>query len=211
MVSGFTTMFIYRYLKLKIREVLNLDRSSSWVYFVSSSIANIFACATYFPIELIKIRMQTKNDVFGYYSLLDGLTKEIRLNGIPGLYRGFTPYAITWSIFSGLAFLIYEKIMNMFRVSYGEEDYMRKQFWFSTLAAFISGIMSSYVTNCLEVVSVNKQTNYDATIAKIVKQQGLQLFTRGAGIRVIYYGAISMLYFNLNLGWGRLFNVDLTE
>ena len=54
--------------------------------------AEIVSLFIYYPFELTKIRLLTKNDIYKYTSVSDAFIKIVKLDGIPGLYRGLVTF-----------------------------------------------------------------------------------------------------------------------
>jgi len=79
------------------------------------------------------------------------------------------------------------------------------------VAGLLAGITAATVTNGLEAITVAKQTNPKAKIKKILKEGGFSLMTKGLIPRVCYNGCQSLLFFNLILLIGKIYNVELNE
>ena len=67
------------------------------------------------------------------------------------------------------------------------------------------------MTNGLEAVTVAKQTNPETKIMEMIREDGLKLLTRGLPARVVYNGGQSLVFFNLVLYIGKLFDVELSD
>ena len=66
-------------------------------------------------------------------------------------------------------------------------------------------------TNSLEAITVAKQTNPDTVIRKLIQEQGMSLFTKGLMARISYNAGQSVVFFNLVLYIGKLYNVELSD
>ena len=78
-------------------------------------------------------------------------------------------------------------------------------------AGFAAGSIGSALTNGLEAVTVAKQTNPETKIMEMIREDGLKLLTRGLPARVVYNGGQSLVFFNLVLYIGKLFDVELSD
>ena len=58
------------------------------IYASSSTMAEIVSLFIYYPYELVKIRLLTKNDHFKYTSVSDAFFKITHQDGVRGMYRG---------------------------------------------------------------------------------------------------------------------------
>ena len=91
---GYVYFYLYKGVKgyMKESEVYrNSSHSASLralIYASASTIAEIISLFIYYPWELVKIRLLTRNDVFKYESVSDAFVKITRNDGIRGLYRG---------------------------------------------------------------------------------------------------------------------------
>lgn len=54
------------------------------------------------------------------------------------------------------------------------------------LASFLAGAIGSGVTNSLDVITVNKQTNPKLDIKELIKKERWNLFTKGLLARITY-------------------------
>lgn len=91
---GYIYFSLYKGVKFRLKETdlfkAHNDSTSAkaLVYATSSTIAEIFALCVYYPFELVKIRLLTKNDHFGYTSVTNAFWKIYKNDGVRGLYRG---------------------------------------------------------------------------------------------------------------------------
>jgi hypothetical protein len=91
---GYVYFYLYKGVKGHMKEsemYRNSSHSTSFralIYASASTIAEIISLFIYYPWELVKIRLLTRNDVFKYESVSDAFVKITRKDGIPGLYRG---------------------------------------------------------------------------------------------------------------------------
>lgn len=81
----------------------------------------------------------------------------------------------------------------------------------SCVAGLLGGIIGAIFTNGFECVTVAKQTNPSISIAKLVSEHSRQLLTRGLYANILYSSSQAVLQFNLLLGFGKLYNVELAD
>ena len=95
---GYLYFYIYKGLKLQMKESLQPTSTSSYamIYASASTIAEFVALIVYYPYELVKVRFLTKNEVYGYHSVSDAFMKIVRKDSVPGLYRGVLGFFITF-------------------------------------------------------------------------------------------------------------------
>lgn len=85
------------------------------VFLLASMIAEVFTIIVYFPYDLVKCRLQSKNNIFKYKNLPHAFRSEINKNGLGGLYKGSFPFFITYTSFVTIQFPIYENLMHYFK------------------------------------------------------------------------------------------------
>jgi Mitochondrial carrier protein len=74
---GFIYFSLYKWFKMYFKERFEPSTNPAAVYFVASFTAEFFTLLIYYPFDLIKCRLQSKNYVFKYRSLPHAFTKEI--------------------------------------------------------------------------------------------------------------------------------------
>jgi len=208
---GFIYFGLYKYFKTKIRDFLGPEYNMAWTFFIASFISEFFTLLVYYPFDLIKCRLQSKNYVFKYKNLPHAFRKEIRENSVFGLYRGALPFLVTYCITVSIQFTIYEYAMLYYKNKYTPEEFELKEVYCNMIASTWAGAIASAMTNCLEVVTVNKQTNPELKIMEMVRAQGLRLLTKGLLARVYYNSMQSVVFFNLVLYIGKKYNVELSD
>jgi Mitochondrial carrier protein len=91
---GYLYFYLYKGVKGHLKESDTYRNSShstglrALIYASSSTIAEIISLFIYYPWELVKIRLLTKNDLYKYESVSDAFVKILRKDGATGLYRG---------------------------------------------------------------------------------------------------------------------------
>ena len=79
------------------------------------------------------------------------------------------------------------------------------------VASFLGGMIGSALTNCLDVLTINKQANPDMNILNFVQKERMSLFTKGLSARVYYNSFQSIVFFNLVLHIGKIYDVELSD
>jgi len=209
---GVVYFWLYKYLKQVVGEKISEERSMVWTYMSASFLAAVFSTYLYFPFDLIKCRMQSRNHVFQYDTLTSAFKKELSQNGITSLYRGVSPFLFTWTLTTTIAFTVYESVMHFYKARCStHQEFREKEYWYNLVASFCCGIFSAVATNGLEVLTVKKQTHLDAKVIDLLKNEGWSLLTKGIGAKVTYLSMQMVLFFNMVLFIGRIYDVDLTE
>lgn len=101
LMYGYIYFYIYKGLKVYMKESLGGPSSASMkaaIYASASTIAECIALSIYYPFELIKVRLLTKNDYYKYHSVSDAFRKIINNDklGVLGLYRGIFAFFLTF-------------------------------------------------------------------------------------------------------------------
>lgn len=95
---GYLYFYIYKGLKCHLKDTdtfrSNCDSTplKALVYASASTVAEIASLFIYYPFELVKIRLLTKNDHFKYSSVSDAFNNILRKDGVTGLYRGLIAF-----------------------------------------------------------------------------------------------------------------------
>ena len=79
------------------------------------------------------------------------------------------------------------------------------------LAAFLGGAIGSGLTNAFDVLTINKQTNPSLNLIELIKQERLNLLTKGLFARVYYNSMQSIVFFNLVVYIGKMYDVELSD
>jgi hypothetical protein len=127
------------------------------------------------------------------------------------LYRGYFWYASHCSLNYSVQIAMYETCIAHYKREYPEK-YLGNEFYYISQTAFLCGAFGSALSNPLEVISVNKQTDPTCLIRNIVRNQGLyNLLSRGILARTCYHSTQAVALWLLIHYTGMAFNVDLTE
>lgn len=94
---GFIYFSLYKLLKTEFRNVFGDNQSLATTCFVSSFFAEMITLFVYFPYDMVKCRLQSRNNIFKYKNLVHAFKTEVQKEGIQGLYRGALPFLITYT------------------------------------------------------------------------------------------------------------------
>ena len=114
-------------------------------------------------------------------------------------------------MFVGLQFTIYEKTINYYKWKLGEEGFKSRELSVNCLAGLLAGVVAAALTNGLEAITVAKQTNPQINLIEMIGKEGRQLLTKGLMPRLYYNAAQSVVFFNLVLYIGKLYDVELSD
>lgn len=154
-LSGFTYFYLYKKVKLLIHEHLGNKVKPAATYLMASVVADVFTILLCFPYDLIKCRIQSKSQIFKYRSLPHAFQDEIGKNGIRGLYKGSLPYFLTYMTFDAIMITLYESYMQYQKAYY---PHYLNQTAHTLIASFLAGSIAAALTNPLECITVNMQT-----------------------------------------------------
>ena len=95
---GYLYFYVYKGLKVQMKERFEPESAGSFaaIYASASTIAEIVALVIYYPFELVKCRLLTRNDHYRYYSVSDAFYKILHQDSVRGLYRGLFAFFLTF-------------------------------------------------------------------------------------------------------------------
>ena len=96
---GFIYFSLYKLFKIYFKDYFSPDTNIAAVFFVASFVAEFFTLLVYYPYDLIKCRLQSKNYFFKYRSIPHAFQKEISEGSITALYKGSLPFLVTYCLF----------------------------------------------------------------------------------------------------------------
>ena len=210
-VCGFLYFSLYKLFKIYFKDLFGDQYNIAWTYFMASFAAEFFTLIVYYPYDLIKCRLQSKNYVFKYRNIPHAFRKEIEQGSIINLYRGSFPFLITYCTCVSIQFTIYEFMMKNYKTTLGMEKFQENEFYYNFVASTVGGAVGSGLTNCMDVVTVNKQTDPNTVIMDLIRKERFNLFTKGLMARIFYNTFQSILFFNLVVGIGKIYNVELAD
>ena len=95
---GFIYFYLYKSLKVSMKNHFDPKTPSAKaaIYATASTVAEVIALTVYYPYELIKVRLLTKNDKYRYSSVSDAFFKITNKDSIKGLYKGVFTFFFTF-------------------------------------------------------------------------------------------------------------------
>ena len=207
LLGGFTYFTIYRQFKHRLK---NSEKQSKLKEFLCDSLAaataESAALLIFFPLELVKVRLQTSNELYNYDSVLHGLKRVLHDGNdrVNALYGGSGPYFAMFILYTTIQFSCYEAFMRKYYSAKGTVS----TGWNVLKASLLSGAIASLATNWLEVITINKQLNPAATISNIMKQEGASMVVKGVTPRLFFNMCQSVVIFFMLDKLCGLFNVN---
>lgn len=159
---GYLYFYIYKGFKHYVKDTDTFRENNqstplkALVYASASTVAEIVSLFIYYPFELTKIRLLTKNDVYRYTSVSDAFIKIVKLDGIPGLYRGLVTFFFAFMGQYTLSMTTYELLMDSTLKELGSEKMKEHENFYVLRASVISGVIAALLTNSLEVIVLRK-------------------------------------------------------
>jgi len=211
-IEGFSYCFLYKLIKQKQYEYVGPNVSQTWVFASSSIMAEIICLSMYFPFDLVKTRLQSKNHIYKYKSVYDAFAKEIKQDGVKSLYQGAPPFMMTSLTYIAIQFTFYEAFMVECKRHFTSETFTENERKLNILGSFTAGCVAATFTNPLECITVNKQTQANFNIKAFVKKEGVfNVITKGMLPRVVQSGCQSIFFFAFVFELGKFFNVKLLD
>eukprot|EP00347_Sterkiella_histriomuscorum_P010096 403338693 len=207
---GFIYFSLYKLFKVYFKEFFGETYNIAWTYFMASFAAEFFTLIVYYPYDLVKCRLQSKNYVFKYRNIPHAFSKEIQQGSLLNLYKGSFPFLITYCMCVSIQFTIYEYIMKFYKIQYGD-NFKDHEFRINMIASFLGGAIGSGLTNSFDVITINKQANPETNIKELIKKERFGLLTKGLLARVYYNSMQSIVFFNLVMYIGKIYNVELSD
>jgi len=138
------------------------------------------------PMDVVKQKQQALVGQL-YNGPLDGLRQVYAEGGMrKGLMRGYMSGLATYGPFSAIYFLTYERFKT-FCLGYTPE--LRTEHFVA--GGFMAGTVAAVATAPIDLIKTRIQvcSGYDGVVqsgARILKEEGLRVFTKGIGARVIW-------------------------
>jgi hypothetical protein len=211
--GGFVYFYFYKRIKEMMKKLLEKEPNMYFIaYSVSSVVSEIIVYTFYYPFDLIKTRIlcgqyEYKNFFDGLYQIWDNKNKK---QSIKNLYSGFLPSlllstsSITLTMFSfELSRDYYARKKNILSSEVGGLDYFK--------CALISGVLTSFSLNFLEVYTIQKMIHGDKYTFKtfIKPKHFLQSLYSGILARNLYCVFYTIVLFEVLRMYGNIYNVVL--
>lgn len=116
---GFIYFSLYKLFKIHFKEWFGEGYNIAWTFFMASFVAEFFTLFVYYPYDLIKCRLQSKNYIFKYRNLPHAFQQEMQ-KSVFSLYQGSLPFLVTYCLCVSIQFTIYEYLMKLFKTKYGD-------------------------------------------------------------------------------------------
>jgi len=179
------------------------------MFMISSCLTQMFALWVFYPFDMIKVRLQTSNDIYKYKGLKDAFRRIwFQHNSPKGLYTGFPVYMCTYISNFTLQLTLYELLTAELKKS---GEFQKNEYRCVFMCSAISGLVAAMFTNPLEVLAVRKQTNPGANVFKIIRKEKIKLLTKGLAARGLFNSLQAMTFFTAANFFGKFYNVELTE
>lgn len=155
---GYLYFYMYKGLKVYMKEHIHPHSTSmtAFIYASASTVAEVFALVLYYPYELVKVRLLTKNDVYKYESVSDAFIKIVKKDHFKGLYRGVGAFFFAFMGQYTLQMTIYESIIDSVIKTKGQDHYRNNENYYVITTSIQSGVIAAFFTNFLEVIVVRK-------------------------------------------------------
>ncbi|KAF5750996.1 hypothetical protein HS088_TW02G00006 [Tripterygium wilfordii] len=197
-VQGGCKFGLYEYFRRLYSDVL-VDHNRTFIFFLSSASAQVFADVALCPFEAIKVRVQTQPKFAK--GLVDGFPKVYATEGLAGFYRGLFPLwgrnlpfsVIMFSTFEHSVDLIYCNMMRRKK----EDCSKAQQLGVTCLAGYAAGAVGTVVSNPADNIVASLYNRKAENVLQAMKNIGFaNLFTRSLPIRITIVGpVITMQWF----------------
>ncbi|TKY57561.1 Mitochondrial phosphate carrier protein 1 [Spatholobus suberectus] len=169
-VQGGFKYGLYEYFKKLYSDVL-VDYNRDFIFFLSSSSAQVLADVSLSPFEAVKIRVQIQPNFAK--GLVDGFPRVYKTEGLAGFYRGLIPLwsrnlpfsIVMFSTFEHSVDLIYRNIIHRRK----EHCSAAQQLGVTCLAAYTAGAVGTVISNPADNVMTslyNKRLNLQCKLSR---------------------------------------------
>lgn len=190
---------LYEYFKEVYSNVL-VDQNRSFVFFLSSASAEVFANVALCPFEAVKVRVQAQT-CFAK-GLYDGFPKLYASEGTRGFYRGLIPLLgrnipsvsmVMFSTFEHSVDFLYRNVVKRKK----EDCSIGQQLGVTCLAGYAAGSVGSFISNPADNIVSSLYNRKADSLALAIRNIGLaNLFTRSLPIRMLLVGpSITLQWF----------------
>lgn len=187
----------YEQLRVRIKDfyIKNKPRDTPipfWIPLVSGGTARVMAVTMVNPLELIRTKMQSQH--LNYYQVGNALKQLVAVEGITGLWKGWTPTLCRDVPFSAIYWTSYETIKSYCNI-------VNPSFGFSFFCGAAAGAIAAFITTPFDVVKTHKQIELGEQIIGSSKPSApstttisalISLFQK-SGVQGIFAGLIPRL------------------
>jgi hypothetical protein len=192
--------------------------TASAIHLAAGLVAEAASCVLWVPIDVIKVRMQVQKKSPSsrrlYTNAFDAMRHIVRTEGLHGLYRGYGATLTTFGPFSGLYFVIYEKLKSLASTTTTTTTLPLPSSSSSTttssslsssslvICASLAAAAASFLTSPLDLIRLRMQVsreieakndqnklNYKSVasgLSSIISEEGMRGLFRGATARVAF-------------------------
>lgn len=198
LIGNISAWSIYFTLYSELKHQLSLQNSMV-NYFSASTIAGLSTSLLTNPIWLLKTRIlsSSKNKVYSYNSIIDGVRQIVKHEGISTFYRGSIPSF--FQVFqNSIQFTIYDGLKLTFHI----DDFNNKQVFVCSSIAKVSSMLIMYP---FQVLRANLQNyNSDVFIKEIQHLWNTKGFYKGITInlfKVVPSTSVTFMTYELMKSW----------
>lgn len=160
--------------------------------FMSGAAAGMTEAFINCPFEVVKVRMQAKENVGIYKNTRHATMSTIRNEGVFALYKGFEAQLWRNGVWNGTYFGVIHKI----KAAMPKPTNKKEELGVNFVAGFIAGTAATTLNTPLDVVKSRKQNPAHAvhykwalpSVAKIYREEGFRALFKGYTPRVIRLG-----------------------
>lgn len=109
-----------------------------------------------YPLEMVRIRLLAKHDVYRYSSVSDALIKILQQEGFRGLYKGAGSYFANLIGVYSVNLTLYELFIDSVIKQRGIKGYKEEETRFVIQASIASSIFTVLMMNSMEVIVVRR-------------------------------------------------------
>ena len=123
-IHGYMYFYVYKALKVGLKEKFRPETTfaKALIYALSATLSQAVDVICY-PLEMIRIRLLTNNDVYKYKSVSDALRKIVREDTWRGLYRGSCCYFVNLIGTYSISLTLYELYIDAAMKKHGLTNY----------------------------------------------------------------------------------------
>lgn len=159
---------------------------------LAGSLSGGLAAGVTSPIELLKTRLQSRSDNVGVIEIIRTITKE---HGIVGLWKGCVPSLLRSSLLTASQCGVYDESKRIITRHIQMEEGVKLH----VLASLLSGLVTTTITNPLDVIKTRMFVGRSQTIASCIRDvyhtHGVRGFMIGWNASYIRVGPQTMLIF----------------
>ena len=127
---GFLYFYLYKGIKVFMKDHFQAESTmaKAAIYALSATLAQTVDVVCY-PMEMIRVRLLTNNDVYKYRSVSDAMIKIVRQDTWRGLYQGGSSYFVNLVGQYSVSLTLYELIMDAALKRHGQSAFKQNETW----------------------------------------------------------------------------------